>query len=63
MRGRQSPAMATGRPDWHMRRPFLVAFLVTAVALSLFEWRAGPALIACLAARYAFAKLTFALWP
>jgi hypothetical protein len=33
------------RPDWHMRRPFLIAFLLTAAALSLAKWWAGPALI------------------
>jgi hypothetical protein len=51
------------RPDWHMRRPFLVAFLLTAATASLFDWRAGPLLIAMLALRYAFAKATFGLWP
>ena len=46
-----------------MRLPFLVAFLLTALALSLFEWWAGPLFVAYLAVRYVFAKLTFALWP
>lgn len=46
------------RPDWHMRRPFLVAFIASAVFLSLFEWWAGPALVAYLAFRYALAKNT-----
>ena len=46
------------RPDWHMRRPFLVAFLAAAVCLSLFKWWAGPALVAYLALRYLVAKIT-----
>ena len=41
-----------------MRRPFLVAFIASAVFLSLFEWWAGPALVAYLAFRYALAKNT-----
>ena len=46
------------RPDWHMRRPFLVAFLVTAGALSLVRWWLGPALVAYLVLRYVMAKIT-----
>jgi hypothetical protein len=46
------------RPDWHMRRPFLIAFLLTAVALSLAKWWLGPALIGYLAVRYIIAKIT-----
>jgi hypothetical protein len=53
MRPRQSE-----RPDWHMRRPFLIAFLLTAAALSLVKWWAGPALIGYLAVRYLIAKIT-----
>ena len=45
-------------PDWHMRRPFLIAFLVTAAGLSLVRWWAGLALIAYLAVRYVIAKIT-----
>jgi hypothetical protein len=48
----------TERPDWHMRRPFLMAFLASAVFLSLFEWWTGPALFGYLAFRYALAKIT-----
>jgi hypothetical protein len=46
------------RPDWHMRRPFLIAFLLTAVALSLAKWWLGPALLGYLAVRYIIAKIT-----
>lgn len=41
-----------------MRRPFLVAFLVTAGALSLIRWWLGLALVAYLIARYVMAKIT-----
>jgi hypothetical protein len=50
--------MGSERPDWHMRRPFLIAFLVTAGALSLVRWWAGPALIGLLVLRYVVAKIT-----
>jgi hypothetical protein len=46
------------RPDWHMRRPFLIAFLLTATALSFAKWWLGPALIGCLAVRYTIATIT-----
>jgi hypothetical protein len=39
------------RPDWHVRRRFLIAFLLTAAALSLAKWWAGRALIGSLAVR------------
>jgi hypothetical protein len=45
-------------PDWHMRRPFLVALLVTAGALSLVRWWAGLALVGYLIVRYVIAKIT-----
>ena len=48
----------SSRPDWHMRRPFLIAFAATVVALSLAEWWLGPALIGCLAAYYLLVKYT-----
>ena len=48
----------TERPDWHVRRPFLVAFLVTAALLSLAKWWLGPALIGYLVLRYVIAKIT-----
>jgi hypothetical protein len=48
----------TKRPDWHMRRPFLVAFLLTGAALSLAEWWAGPALLAGLIAYYLLVRYT-----
>ena len=41
-----------------MRRSFLVAFLVTAAALSLVRWWAGLALIGLLVLRYVAAKIT-----
>ena len=41
-----------------MRRPFLIAFLLTATALSLAKWWLGPALIGLLAVRYIIAKIT-----
>jgi hypothetical protein len=46
------------RPDWHMRRPFLVAFAAVVVALSLAKWWAGPALVVALAAYYVLVKYT-----
>jgi hypothetical protein len=48
------------RPSWHMRRGFLVAFLATALALSLVKWWLGPALIAALGAYYLLMR--FAPW-
>ena len=41
-----------------MRRPFLIAFLLTAAALSLAKWWLGPALTGYLAVRYIIAKIT-----
>jgi hypothetical protein len=41
-----------------MRRPFLIAFLAMAAALSLARWWLGPALIGYLAVRYLIAKIT-----
>ena len=46
------------RPDWHLRKPFLIAFLLTAGALSMTKWWLGPALLAYLGLRYLLAKLT-----
>lgn len=40
-----------------MRRPFLVAFLVTASALSLVKWWVGLALVGYLVVRYVIAKI------
>ena len=45
------------RPDWHMRRPFLIGFLLTAAALSFARWWLGPALLGYLAVRYVIAKI------
>ena len=41
-----------------MRRPFVIAFLLTAVALSLAKWWLGALLIGYLAVRYIIAKIT-----
>jgi hypothetical protein len=43
-----------------MRRGFLLAFLATALALSLVKWWLGPALIAALGAYYLLMR--FAPW-
>ena len=48
------------RPSWHMRRGFLVAFLVSALTASLVRWWLGLALIAALGAYYLLMR--FAPW-
>jgi hypothetical protein len=45
------------RPDWHMRPPFLVAFVALAIAASFVVWWGGLLMIGVLAAMYVYAKL------
>lgn len=42
----------SSRPDWHTRRPFVVALAVVVVALPLAKWWLGPALVVGLVAYY-----------
>ena len=46
------------RPDWHLRRPFLVAFSVVVVGCSLAQWWLGPALVVALAVYFLAVKYT-----
>jgi hypothetical protein len=45
------------RPDWHMRWPFALAYLVLVVAAFVVDWRVGLALLAWLPAAYLWRKL------
>jgi len=41
-----------GRPDWHMRWPFALAYLAIVVAGFAVDWRVGLALLAWLPFSY-----------
>jgi hypothetical protein len=40
------------RPDWHMRWPFVVAYLAVVAIFFALDWRAGLLLLALLPLQY-----------